>query len=136
MLAFAVSIDMNCIGEIKKKLESYPELKWELEGSTISVSPDGGFTVWLTESEKDCTVGFSGWHEVFEDKDEALECFVFGLSEKCRLKVSSRGETEYKWVMEAFEDGNWVSYSTTCLLFIPFWREKQVNYLQNHVIHS
>ena len=127
---------MNCIAEIKKKLQSYPELEWELEGSTISVSPKGGFTVWLTESEDDCTVGYNGWHEEFVDKKEALECFTFGLSEKCRLKVFSRGKTEYKWVMEALEDGNWVSYSTTCLIFIPFWQKKRIHYLQNNVVHS
>ena len=127
---------MNCINEIKKKLENYPELKWELENSTISVSPKGGFTVWLTESEEDCTVGYNGWHEEFSDKEQALQCFAFGLSEKCRLKVFSRGNTEYKWVMEAFESGNWVSYSTTALLFVPFWRKKKITYLKNNVIHS
>ena len=67
-LALAVQISMNFIAEIKKKLESYPELEWELEGSTISVSPKGGFTVWLTVSEDDCTVGYNGWHEEFEEK--------------------------------------------------------------------
>jgi len=134
--ALAVPIDMTCIIEIKKKLESYPEVEWELEGSTISVSPKGGFTVWLTESENDCRVGLNGWHEEFEDKKEALECFALGLSEKCRLKVFSRRKTEYKWVMEVFEDGDWVSYSTTCLIFIPFWKKKQSNYLQNNVLHS
>jgi hypothetical protein len=127
---------MNCIAEIKNKLESYPELEWELEGSTISVSPKGGFTVWLTESEDDCTVGYNGWHEEFEDKKEALECFAFGLSDKCRLKVFSRGKTDYKWVMEGLEGGDWVSYSTTSLIFIPFWKKKRIHYLQNNVVHS
>ena len=135
-MLLAVSTNMHCISEIKKKLKSYPELEWELDGSTISVSPQGGFTVWLTESDEDCTVGYNGWHEEFTNKEEALECFAFGLSENCRLKVFSRGNMEYKWVMEAYEEGSWVSYSTTALIFVQFWRKKKIGYLQNNVIHS
>ncbi len=127
---------MNSIEEVKEKLKNYPELEWEEENSTISVTPKDGFTVWLTESEEDCTVGFNGWHEEFSDKSEALNCFAFGLSDKCRLKVYCRGSTEYKWVMESYENGIWVSYSTTALIFIPFWRKKQIKYLQNNVVHS
>lgn len=129
-------MNMDCINKIKEKLEKYPDLQWELNGSTISVSPENGFTVWLDESEQGCTVGYNSWHEEFSDKNEALNCFAFGLSEKCRLKVFIKGKTEYKWVMEAFEDGDWVSYSTTCLIFYPYWRKTQICYLQNHVASS
>ena len=125
---------MDCIKEIKKKLSNYPELKWKSENSTISVSPPGGFTVWLTDSEDHCTVGYNEWHEEFTDKEQALNCFAFGLSDHCRLKVYSRGRFEYKWTMEAFENNNWVSYSSTALLLSPFWRKKRITYLQNNVI--
>lgn len=135
-VALVVLTIMNCIDEVKKKLEKYSSLEWDLEGSTISVSPEGGFTVWLTESDVGCTVGYNGWHEEFSDKEQALECFAFGLSERCRLKVFSRGNTEYKWVMESFENGNWISYSTTALIFVPFWLKKSIVYLQNIVIRS
>ena len=36
--------------------------------------------LWLVESEQGCTVGYNGWHEEFSDKNEALNCFTFGLS--------------------------------------------------------
>ncbi|MFB2681013.1 hypothetical protein [Shewanella mangrovisoli] len=127
---------MDCINQIKEKLKKYPDLRWELDGSTISVSPENGFTVWLVESEQGCTVGYNGWHEEFSDKNEALNCFAFGLSEQCRLKVFLKGKTEYKWVMEALEDGIWVSHSTTGIFFYPYWRKTKISYLQNHVISS
>jgi len=127
---------MDCINKIKEKFAKHPDLKWEFDGSTISVTPDNGFTVWLTESEQCCTVGYNGWHEEFSDKSEALNCFAFGLSEKCRLKVFTKGGIEYKWVMEALEDGRWVSYSTTALIFFPYWRKARISYLQNKVFSS
>ena len=124
---------MDCIKQIKAKLENYPGLEWQQDGMTISVSPEHGFTVWLTESAEGCTVGFNGWHEEFADKAEALDCFAFGLSDKCRLKVFAKGASEYKWVLQAFENGQWVSDSTTALVFFPFWRKTRISYLQNHL---
>lgn len=124
---------MDCINQIKTKLENYPGLEWQQDGQTIAVSPEHGFTVWLMESAEGCTVGFNGWHEEFADKAEALDCFGFGLSDKCRLQVFSKGASEYKWVLQAFENNQWVSYSTTALVFFPFWRKTRISYLQNHL---
>jgi len=116
--ALAGGSSMDCINQIKEKLKKYPDLRWELDGSTISVSPENGFTVWLVESEQGCTVGYNGWHEEFSDKNEALNCFAFGLSEQCRLKVFIKGKTEYKWVLEALEDGIWVVIALRAYSFI------------------
>lgn len=36
-------------------------------------------------------MSFEGWHEAFEQEEEALECVAFGLSAACRLRVDYRG---------------------------------------------
>jgi hypothetical protein len=45
-----------------------------------------GFTVGLRITPSGFTVYFEGWHEEFTSEDEALNCFAFGLSPKCRLR--------------------------------------------------
>lgn len=79
-------------------------------------------------------VYFNGWHEGFTDASEALECFAFGLSDKCRLKEYSRGDSVYKWTVEHEIDGSWQADSTTAVIFTPFWKSKTVRILQNRLI--
>jgi hypothetical protein len=93
-----------------------------------------GFAVSLTEKLSGYTVGFDGWHEEFDEEDEALEAFAFGLSDQCRLKVVKRGKMECAWIVEGRENDQWQEDSTTGLIFIPFWRKRNVEYRQNRVI--
>lgn len=127
---------MSAIQELKEKLDKYPQLKYDLEGSSISVLPENGFTVWLSENEQSYTVGYDGWHEEFSSKEEALNCFAFGLSADCRLKVSKFGNTAYKWIVQYHQDEEWHNDSTAGLIFVPFWRKRTVVYLHNAVINS
>lgn len=127
---------MSIIAEIKSKLEKYPELKAEEETNCIAVTPDNGFTIWATENNGSYTVGFEGWHEEFEQIEEALNCFAWGLSSSCRLKVVTRGDTTHKWVAQSLENGQWVNSSTTGLIFFPFWRKAKISYKQNAIINS
>lgn len=94
----------------------------------VHASRPRGFDVSISE---DLIVGFDGWHEHFDTPEEALECFAFGLSERCRLKVTYRGKFAHKWTMEFFEDGRWIEDSTTGILLFPFWRAPRIEYLQN-----
>ncbi|HEV8341332.1 MAG TPA: hypothetical protein VGR30_03070 [Candidatus Binatia bacterium] len=127
---------MNVIEEIKAKLQKYPHAQYEADGNSIRVLPtsDDGFTVSLITNRNTYTVSFDGWHEDFHDKEEALNCFVFGLSTGCRLKEFRRGRFTYKWIVEAKESGRWVEYSETGLLVFPFWMKETVRYLQNDLI--
>ncbi|MGV3662560.1 MAG: hypothetical protein ACO1TE_20415 [Prosthecobacter sp.] len=94
-----------------------------------------GFSVWLTEQPPGYTVGFDGWHEEFQDVEEALAAFAFGLSDDCRLQVIQRGSMDCAWTVESRdEQGQWQVDSTTGLLFTPFWRKQRTIYRQNHVI--
>ena len=127
---------MSAIEKIQQKLQRYPSLRFAIHENTITVEAPAadGFSVWLTEKLPGFTVGFDGWHEEFEDEDEALSVFAFGLSEDCRLKVIQRGTSDCSWTVEARDGDEWSGDSTTGLLLVPFWKKQRVVYRQNRVV--
>ena len=129
---------MNAIQKIKTMLSAYPDVRYSESADGIEVHPrdQSGFTVGLRVTPSSFTVYFEGWHEEFTSEDEALGCFAFGLSPKCRLAVVFRGNTETKWVVEGFENGAWTSDSETGLLLQPFWRSARVEYRQNRILNA
>ncbi|MCO7222721.1 hypothetical protein [Pleionea sp. CnH1-48] len=131
---------MSPIEEIKSKLKKYPNVKFEEKENYICVIPDSenGFDVWFREDEREYTIGFSSWHEHFDKNElkDALNCFVWGLSDACRLKVYLRRGKEYKWQVQSLEDGVWVTFSTTSLFNFSFWRRKTVKYKTNALIEA
>ncbi|WP_425054634.1 hypothetical protein [Pseudomonas abyssi] len=110
---------MSIIAEIKNRLGQYPDLQYTEESRRISVTPEGGFAVWAADNGGSFTIGFEGWHEEFETKEEALDCFAWGLSADCRLMIVSRGGRPHKWAVQRRESGEWFTDSTTGLLFFP-----------------
>ena len=88
----------------------------------------------LSGGPGDYVVSFEGWHERFTVEEEALDCFSFGLSESCRLRVTYRGESPVSWAVQSLEHGTWVVDSTTALIFTPFWRRRTVVYRQNELL--
>ena len=129
---------MDLIEEIKKRLSKYPDAHYFADASSITVLPNSpeGFSVSLgVNPGGGYTISFDGWHEEFEDKEEALNVFALGLSDECRLQEHRRGAFAHKWTMECLEDGEWTEQSTTGLLLFPFWMKKAVRYLQNDLLH-
>jgi hypothetical protein len=126
---------MEILLEIEQRLAKYPSLKYEIKGNSITVFPESenGFEVAFYAGDEDSyepySVYFNGWHGQFSDKDEALNCFVFGLTSECRLKETIRGDRVYKWTIEYLIDGDWQTDSTTALLFSPFWKKRKDRYL-------
>ena len=128
---------MDLVEEIKKRLSKYPDARFESDASSITVSPNSpnGFSVALVvNNSSGYTISFEGWHEEFDDEEEALSVFALGLSDECRLQEHRRGAFAYKWTMECLEDGKWIQQSTTGLLVFPFWMKKSVRYLQNNLL--
>jgi len=128
---------MDAIEEIKARLRKYPHARYKAEDDYIVVFPtsDAGFEVALTVLEDEYQVSFEGWYEKFESKEEALDCFAFGLSAQCRLREYRRGGVAYKWTLESREDDAWVEGGTVALLFFPYWRRREARYLQNNLIN-
>jgi len=106
---------MDVIAEIKQKLFKYPHLKYSVtaDAVTIEAPSTNGFSVALTVENGGYTVYFDGWHESFKSGEEALNCFAFGLSDQCRLKVERRGRMENRWILESFVDNTWQEESQT-----------------------
>ena len=99
----------------------------------VSCGNPESFDVSIYATGDEFQVGFDGWHEHFDAEEDALNCFAFGLSKECRLKVVKRGNMECSWTAQALQDGTWVDDTTTGLIFVPFWRPKQVEYRQNTI---
>ncbi|HXG08758.1 MAG TPA: hypothetical protein VNK04_03130 [Gemmataceae bacterium] len=129
---------MGAVERIVERLQRHPELVYRVVAGTVTVEPPTaeGFPVSLTEGAGEWVVSFGGWHEHFTSEDEALNCFAFGLSDRCRLRVHYRGAFPYRWAVEERTDGAWRQVSTTGLLFFPFWRRPRIEYRQNAVIST
>jgi len=131
---------LSAIEKIQAKLAKYPTVHSALEvdgaARTVTVLPIGptGFAVSLAEHPKGWTVSYEGWHEEFDSEEEALDCFAFGLSAACRLRVEYRGTTPVKWSLEVRSGGGWVEESTVGLLHPFFWRPRAIRHLQNEIL--
>lgn len=136
---------MNAIAEIKERLLKYPQAKYEHTGNQITVLPqdERGFAVSLVDNAPHYTVAFNSWHDEYEDVEQALNVFAFGLSDDCRLKVTCRGRFAYVWTVE--EKGGsgewfsceWIGLNEVGLLVPPlFWLRKHHVYLQNTLLKS
>ena len=129
---------MNIINKIQEKLKKYPNVHYEVDDKTIKVPPQDKveFEVSLSILHSGFVLNFDGWHEEFEKEEDALDWLGFGLSECCRLKIISRGKTDYKWIVERRDAGGWKFQNLTGLLFFPFWLKKNERYLQNKIIST
>ena len=125
----------SVVQEIKARLQKYPMARHESGEAWIRVLPasNDGFIVQLRAGSKKYEVSFDGWHEDFDREEEALNCFAFGLSSECRLKVWSFARFDYKWTVEHYQDGAWIEDSTVGLLVVPFWK-RRFRYLLNNII--
>lgn len=131
----ALKRDFDPLAEIRLRLAHHPDLAIVDRGRSITVSTGAatGFDVWFSDAREEFVVGLGGWRGHF-DKDEAelaLEYFLFGLSDRCRVRVDSRAGIDYKWTVEALEDGAWVTDATTSIFWARFWRPKETRYLSN-----
>ncbi len=126
-------------------LKQYPDLSYSVdEDGDITVAPptSDGFFVELYDNGEEiwvCVDGAYGWLFHIEAQAEcaALNCFVWCLTDRCRLKVEKRGDRVR--AMEAeFRDGkDWNGSGMRIqVLFVPFWRKKTVEYRQNSVIED
>lgn len=118
---------------ISARLENYSgyDVKWDTESLSVFCENPNSFEVSICELGDSFQVGFDGWHEHFDNLQTALDCFTFGLSTQCRLKVTLCGTAECAWTVQSQVGSNWEDDSTTGLLLIPFWRSKSVEFRHN-----
>src|SRR5438874_13740503 len=116
-----------------------PTIKFTLERDLLRVLPHtsdeyeavirqartGEYTVWL-----------DSWHEEFQEYPPARDCFLFGLSDRCRIKVFKKASFRFRWVLEYRNGAEWIEDSSTMLLFYPFWRKTTFQYLTNNSLND
>ncbi len=124
------------IDRARKALAAYPGIAHDSSSRRIVVPPANreGFTVSLEIlGEREFRVQYDGWHHRFSRAEDAYDCFSFGLSDSCRLRVTKRGDTPVAWQIEKKEYGLWVPGRRIARRVVPFWRALQVVHLQNLV---
>ncbi len=127
--------------ELEAMLKEFPTVHVEEHGDMLVARCPGEntYNVALLEEPDEITVFLAGYHQHFP-KDRArgaLGLFFTGLSDTCRLQVFSRGETDYKWVVELVNfQGCWSALAVLMNPFValPFWRKKSQRCLQNNVV--
>ena len=127
------------INEVISRLKKYPEAEYELNAESITVNPnnENGFPVTLTDNgNENFTVAFDFWHEEFDNENDALNCFAFGLSKDCRLKLTKKGNKPIKWTVESIENGVWKEDCSTGLVNLSFWKKSEFEFLQNDLIKN
>ena len=127
---------METFARLREKLAAHPTARIDETGQALTVLPSTptGFPVTLRRIGAGYQVSFEGWHEDFDAEDDAIACFGFGLSNRCRLAITFRGTSPVQWTVESLRDATWTPDSTTGLLFTPFWRAKRVEYRSNALL--
>ena len=127
----------NTLNKILEKLKNHPDIIYSVTDNSVTVTPhdNNGFPVTLTCcGDNYFVVAYDFWHEEFNNEKEALNCFLFGLSDECKLKVSKSGQRLFKSTVEFCDNGVWTASSTTGRINFTFWKKTTVDYLQNHFI--
>ena len=121
------------IERISGELERHAIACMREDDGAIAVAPSSptGFEARAWAGDDGATVWLGGWHEHFDDEDLALKCFLWGLTDKCRLKVVFRGQMDCTWVTQGRRENAWEDDQVVGLILVPFWRRKSVRYLQN-----
>jgi hypothetical protein len=127
---------LNLADRAAEELGGFPDVAFRREGGAIVVDPASpeGFQVSLSSDGTRHLVHYEGWHEDFSDADQALGCFLSGLTTAVRLRVTRRGGRPCAWTVEVREGAGWKAAGAVGLLFFPFWRRKEVVTLQNRRI--
>ena len=93
-----------------------------------------GFDVRLRVVEsREFIVTYEGWFETFGRAEDAYDCFEYGLSDSCRLRVTYRGTLPVAWQIEKRDYGVWMPGRIVRRRLVPFWRPARVERRQNRV---
>lgn len=123
--------------EILATLGKYSQLRFEKRDNLIRVLPAvrEGFEVVIEEVwENHFSVSFDHWHEDFYNLEEATDCFLLGLSNRCRVKVESKGGVPFRWTVEYLDSREWHERSSNSVWTHRFLSAATTAYLQNDLL--
>ena len=123
--------------EVLAVLGKYSDLRYEKGDNLIRVLPllRNGFEVVIEQIwENHFSVSCDRWHEDFYNLEEALDCFLLGLSNRCRIKVQSKEGVPFRWTVEYLDDTTWHERSTNSVWTYRFLSSATTSYLQNDLL--
>ena len=127
----------SVIDNAVRALRAVDGVVFDATDDTITVPPtsDEGFLVRLRMmSDRAFVVWFDQWHHDFDRAEDALDCFEYGLSDSCRLKITLRDDKPIIWHVQKREFGMWApGHHPLKHRSFAFWRPTTVVYRQNHV---
>jgi hypothetical protein len=125
------------VKEVVDLLKKYPQIKFERRDYSVLVPAAAaeGFPVLIEQIwEGHYAVSFGGWQKDFSSLEEAMECFLHGLSNHCRLKVESKGNKPVKWTLEDLENLDWKEISSRGSWSPLNFKPPVISYLQNNLL--
>jgi len=96
-----------------------------------------GFDVWVREDGwNEWTLGFSRWSEKQTDATALLATLALGLSDGCRLEVTSQAGRDFRWTLQQKHGSEWSagsSFIDRAFHILPFKRKRflQNNWMRN-----
>ena len=125
------------VSEVVGLLKKYPQINYERRDDSVLVPPatPEGFAVTIEQIwEGHFAVSYGGWQKDFDILEEAVDCFLMGLSNRCRLKVESKGSKPVRWTLEQLEEQNWREVSSRGSWSARLFKQPEVSYLQNDLL--
>ena len=131
--------ELRVVKEVVDLLQKYPQVKFERRGEdSVLVPPTSaeGFPVMIEQIwEGHYAVSYGGWQKDFSSLEEAVACFVMGLSNHCRLKVETKGKKPVRWTVEQLENAGWKEISSRGGSWAPLsFKEPVTSYLMNDLL--
>ena len=127
------------VKEVLDLLKKYPQIKFERCDDSVLVPPASpeGFPVMIEQIwEGHYAVSFGGWQKDFSSLEEAVACFVMGLSNHCRLKVESKGKKPIRWTLEQLENADWKEISSRGSWSPNLFKQPVTSYLINDLLST
>lgn len=126
------------LNEVLELLKKYPQVKFERREDSVLVPPTSpeGYPVLIEQIwEGHYAVSFGGWQKDFSNLEEAVACFVMGLSNHCRLKVETKGKKPVRWTVEQLENADWKEISSRGS-WSPSFKQPVTSYLINDLLST
>ena len=128
----------SVIDRARKTLDALG-VAFDADSSRIVVSAEepSGFDVTLRViGPRTFVVSYEGWFQTFDRAEDAYDCFEYGLSDSCALRITFRGPTAVAWQIEKREYGVWMLGRRVRHRLVPFWKRRRLERRQNHVFRS
>lgn len=131
------TVGQDALQRLDAFLADHPHLTVVREDGSLTVrgKEAGGFDVHMLDDGRVATIFAGGWHEHYNDAEQAAATFMWLLTPKTKIVLSFRGRSQIGWKLQWDEDGKWMTGGRgTILLPFLFWGPKREETFQNRLL--